>query len=140
MYSVPRAPFDSHSPAFTGQGLTSHEPIILTDVSPAQFDHFLSILHPTEYGVYSATTVEDWTSILHLSDKWGFHSIRTLAIKHLAPIVIDIDKIVLGRRYGMSEWLEEAYRAVCMRKESLTRDEGRRIGIDDAVEINAIRQ
>ncbi|KZP33808.1 hypothetical protein FIBSPDRAFT_667194, partial [Athelia psychrophila] len=140
LYSVPRAPFERHSSAFTGNGLTEDDPFILADVEVAHFDLFLSILYPSEYGVYLATTVDEWAAILHLAARWGFGSIRTLSIKHLAPIATDIDKIVLGRKYGIDQWLHEAFIAVCMREQSLTKEEGRKIKVDDIIEISAIRQ
>ncbi|KZP33851.1 hypothetical protein FIBSPDRAFT_672819, partial [Athelia psychrophila] len=109
-------------------------------VEVAHFDHFLSILYPSEYGMYTAATVDEWTAILHIAVRWGFGSIRTLSIKHLAPIATDVDKIVLGRQYGIDEWLGDAYLAVCMRHKSLSKEEGRRMKVDDIIEINAIRQ
>ncbi|KZP08615.1 hypothetical protein FIBSPDRAFT_688896, partial [Athelia psychrophila] len=116
------------------------DPFILADVEVAHFDHFLSILYPSEYGMYTAATVDEWTAILHLAVRWGFCSIRTLSIEHLAPIATDIDKIVLGRQYGIDQWLHEAFIAVCMREQSLTKEEGRQMKADDIIEISAIRQ
>ncbi|KZP33821.1 hypothetical protein FIBSPDRAFT_671410, partial [Athelia psychrophila] len=132
--------FERHSSTFTGKGLTEDDPFILADVEVAHFDHFLSILYPSEYGMYTATAVNEWTAILHLAVKWGFGSIRTLSIKHLAPIATDIDKIILGRQYGIDEWLSDAYLAVCMREQSLTEEEGTRLRVADIIKINSIRQ
>ncbi|KZP11511.1 RHD3-domain-containing protein [Athelia psychrophila] len=143
LYSVPRAPFERHSPAaFVGKGLTESDPFILEDVKAAHFDHLLAIFYPSEYGsaVYTASTVDEWTAILHLAVRWGFQSIRTLAITRLTPIATDIDKIVLGRQYEIDPWLHEAFTAVCMREQSVTKEEGRRMRVDDIIEINAIRQ
>ncbi|KZP33846.1 hypothetical protein FIBSPDRAFT_1035822 [Athelia psychrophila] len=140
LYSVPRTPFERHSAAFTGKGLTEDDPFMLADVEVAHFDHFLSILYPSEYGMYTATTVDEWSAVLHIAVRWGFGSIRTLSIKHLAPIATDIDKIVLGRQYGIDQWLHEAFIAVCIREQSLTKEEGRQMTVDDIIEISAIRQ
>ncbi|KZP33830.1 hypothetical protein FIBSPDRAFT_924260 [Athelia psychrophila] len=127
LYSVPRAPFEWHSSAFTGKGLTRGDPLILDDVKAAHFDHFLSILYPYAYGAYTANTIEDWTAILHFADEWNFQSIRELAITQLFPIATDAEKIILGRQYAINEWLGDAYLAVCMRDQSLTKEEGRRM-------------
>ncbi|KZP25200.1 hypothetical protein FIBSPDRAFT_1041667 [Athelia psychrophila] len=43
-------------------------------------------------------------------------------------------------QYGVNEWLPGAYGTVCVRPTALTLDEGRRLGIDDVIRINAIRQ
>lgn len=90
--------------------------------------------------MYTATTVDEWTAILRLAVRWGFGTIRALSIQHLAPIATDIDKIVLGRQYGIDQWLHEAFIAVCAREQSLTKEEGRRLTVDDIIEINAVRQ
>ncbi|KZP11507.1 RHD3-domain-containing protein [Athelia psychrophila] len=143
LYSVPRAPFERHSStAFTGKGLTEDGPLVLEDVKAAHFDHLLSILYPSEYGsaVYTASTVDEWTAILHLAVRWGFQSISTLSIMQLTPIATDIDKIVLGRQYEINPWLHEAFTAVCMREQSVTKEEGRRMRVDDIIEISAMRQ
>ncbi|KZP33844.1 hypothetical protein FIBSPDRAFT_1035820 [Athelia psychrophila] len=139
VYSVPRAPFEWHSSAFTGKGLSRDDPLILEDITVSHFDNFLSILYPYAYGVYTASTVEEWTAILHLANKWRFESIRTLAITHLLPIATDVEKIILGRQYEIHEWLGDAYFTLCMRDQSLTKEEGRRMQVDDIIEISAIR-
>ncbi|KZP25146.1 hypothetical protein FIBSPDRAFT_687255, partial [Athelia psychrophila] len=121
-------------------GLSKREPMVLADISTRDLDLFLSILYPLSFGLYSVSTVDEWSSILHLADKWSFESVRALAITQLAPIASPIDKIVLGRRYGVNEWLSGAYGAVCVQPAALTLDEGRRLGVDDVIRIYAIRQ
>ncbi|KZP25189.1 hypothetical protein FIBSPDRAFT_783642 [Athelia psychrophila] len=137
LYSVHRYFFERDSSSFAGQGLSKREPMVLADISTGDLDLFLSILYPSSFGLYSASTVEDWSSILHLADKWSFESIRALAITQLAPIASPIDKIVLGRRYDVNEWLPDAYGSVCVQPAALTQDEGRRLGVDDVIRINA---
>ncbi|KZP08617.1 hypothetical protein FIBSPDRAFT_938886 [Athelia psychrophila] len=131
LYSVPRAPFERQSSAFTGKGLTEDDPSILGDVKAHG---------PTSDRGMTAITVDEWTAILHLAVRWGFEFIRTLATKHIAPIATEIDKIVLGRQYGIESWLHEAFIAVCMREQSLTEEEGTRMKVADIIRINSIRQ
>ncbi|KZP12982.1 hypothetical protein FIBSPDRAFT_1049697 [Athelia psychrophila] len=114
--------------------------MVLANVSTHDFDLFLSILYPTSFGVHPASTVEEWSGILYLADKWSFLSIRTLAIAQMAPIASPIDNIVFGRLYDINEWLIGAYQVVCTRLDALTLEEGRRLGVDDAIRINSIRQ
>ncbi|KZP33829.1 hypothetical protein FIBSPDRAFT_1035811 [Athelia psychrophila] len=139
LYSVPRSPFERHSSAFAGKGLTRENPMVLEDVAAAHLDNFLSLLYPSEYGVYTVTSVEEWTSILHLAVRWGFESIKNLSIECLSPIASDIDKIVLGRQYAIDEWLGDAYLAICSRDQCLSREEGMRMEKEDIIEISAIR-
>ncbi|KII95545.1 hypothetical protein PLICRDRAFT_71568, partial [Plicaturopsis crispa FD-325 SS-3] len=114
--------------------------IPLEDITALDFERFLGILFPAEFGVHDASTVEEWTSILNLAVKWDFASIRTLAIKELALIASPIDKVVLGREYGITSWLADAYRAVCERPEALSEEEGTRLGMREAMKIARARE
>jgi hypothetical protein len=93
----------------------------------------------SEFGLYTATTVDEWTAILDLAAKWNFRSIKTLAIKQLTPIASPIDKIVWGRKHQINEWLGGAYQSICAREEPLTYEEGIRLGMKDVIKISAIR-
>ncbi|KZP28758.1 hypothetical protein FIBSPDRAFT_852460 [Athelia psychrophila] len=85
-------------------------------------------------------TTAQWTSILHLAAKWGFESIQLLAIDSLTASAIPVDKIVLGRRYSILDWLPGAYEAVCTRANPLTVEEGMKLGVEDIIKISAVRQ
>ncbi|KAF7966344.1 hypothetical protein HWV62_38969 [Athelia sp. TMB] len=140
IYSVPRAPFDSQSSAFVGKGLTEQEPFVLEHITVTEFDHFLSILYPSDYGLYTATSVHDWSVILRLADTWGFRSIRALAVKQLEPIASAVDKVALGKQFGIEEWILDGYWALCARREPLIEEEGLRLGVRDVVRIFTTRE
>ncbi|KAF7969623.1 hypothetical protein HWV62_26799 [Athelia sp. TMB] len=140
LYVMDRYFFDRDSSSFFGQGLTQQEPMVLADITTRNFDLFLSILYPRMFGAYGASTIEEWSSILHLADKWNFESIRSLSIAQLVPISSPIDKIVIGKQYGFDDWLPNAYQMVCTRLDALTLEEGRRLGVDDVIRIHTIRQ
>ena len=57
----------------------------------------------------------------------------------LGPIASPIDKIVLGRRHSVNDWLSSAYMAVCLQEGPLSLQDGRRLGVDDVIRINAVR-
>jgi len=113
---------------------------VMSDVSCADFDEFLAILYPTDFRRPKEKTTAQWTSILHLSAKWAFENIQLLAIDNLTAHATPIDKIVLGRRYGITEWLAGAYEAVCTRADPLTLEEGMKLGVEDTVRVSAARQ
>ncbi|KAF8643587.1 hypothetical protein AX16_008974 [Volvariella volvacea WC 439] len=50
------------------------------------------------------------------------------------------NKVALGRQYGITHWLKDAYRAICTRKAPLTKEEGWRLGVDEVVAIAEARQ
>lgn len=85
-------------------------------------------------------TTDQWSSILHLAEKWGFENITLLAIDNLIVHATPIDKIVLSRRHGITNWLPAAYEAVCTRADPLTLEEGMKLGMEDAMRISAARQ
>ncbi|KAF7973584.1 hypothetical protein HWV62_14870 [Athelia sp. TMB] len=122
------------------EGIDEYRPCALSDVNCADFDEFLAILYPTDFLHPTEKSIEQWTSILHLSAKWGFESIKLLAIDRLTAHAAPIDKIVLGRRYDINKWLPGAYEAVCMRADPLTVEEGTKLGVEDTVRISAARQ
>ncbi|KAF7986994.1 hypothetical protein HWV62_71 [Athelia sp. TMB] len=114
-------------------------PLVLPDITCDDFDEFLSILYPTDFHRPAEKTTQQWAAVLHLADKWGFASIRLLAIDRLATAP-PVDRIVLGRRYGIAAWLPGAYEAVCTRDAPLTVEEGIKLGVEDVVRIAAARQ
>lgn len=90
--------------------------------------------------MYTASTVDEWTAILGVAAKWNFKSIRALAIRQLDSIASPVDKIVLGRKYEIVDWLSDAYKAVCMREDALSIEEGVRLGMEEVIKISALRQ
>ncbi|KZP28774.1 hypothetical protein FIBSPDRAFT_947595 [Athelia psychrophila] len=145
LYKVHRYFFERDSAHFrsileTVQGADEQNPIVLPDISCSDFVEFLAILYPTDFRRPTKKTTAQWTSILHLAAKWGFESIQLLAIDNLTATAIPVDKIVLGRRYGISDWLPGAYEAVCTRADPLTVEEGVKLGVEDVIRISAARQ
>ncbi|KAH9962483.1 hypothetical protein BJV74DRAFT_787129 [Russula compacta] len=67
------------------QGPSSPPFIPLHDVKPVDFDAFLSLLYPLNFNTREERSFEEWSSILDLSTRWGFASIRDLAIRSLKP-------------------------------------------------------
>ncbi|KZP20418.1 hypothetical protein FIBSPDRAFT_861642 [Athelia psychrophila] len=142
LYNVHRYFFARDSTHFHAilQDTDASHPCVMSDVSCADFDEFLAILYPTDFRQPTKKTTVQWTSILHLAAKWGFENIKLLAIDSLTAHAIPIDKIVLGRRYGIADWLSGAYEAVCTRADPLTLEEGMKLGVEDTVRISAARQ
>jgi len=116
------------------------DPIPLMGVNTGDFDRFLSILYPDDFRMRRVSTADEWGSVLELAAMWKFESIMHLAIDHLTQIDAPIDKIVLGRRHGVVEWLKDSYEAVCTRQTPLTHEEGNRLGMEEVIKISAVRQ
>ncbi|KAF8957344.1 hypothetical protein BDZ97DRAFT_112274 [Flammula alnicola] len=93
----------------------SHEPIILSEVKTEDFDRLLSIFYPISFAEPSLKTVEEWASVLMLATKWVFTDIRALAIRNLTSIASSVDKIVLGTKYDVHDWLAPAFKDLVTR-------------------------
>lgn len=94
-----------------------------------------------EHGIIEVHTADEWTSVLHLADKWGFKAIKILAVAKLVPVLSPVDMIVLGRRYSVNQWfLLDAYDSICLRPEPLSLDEGYSLGMESVIKIMSIRQ
>ncbi|KZP20417.1 hypothetical protein FIBSPDRAFT_826974, partial [Athelia psychrophila] len=146
LYNVHRYFFARDSAHFraifqeTVQGTNATKPYVLSNLNCADFDEFLAILYPTDFRQPAKKTTAQWISVLHLAAEWDFANIKLLAIDNLTENATPIDKIVLGRRYGINDWLLGAYEAVCTRADPLNLEEGVRLGVEDTVRISAARQ
>ena len=82
-------------------------------------------------------TVEEWTSILTLSDKWNFAELKTNATFQLSSIMTTIEKIALSKKYNVGNpyWLMAAYRELCTRRYPLSLVEGEKLGLETVIKI-----
>ena len=85
------------------------------------------------------SSLEEWISVLNLSSRLEFASIRDLAVNNIAPMASAIDKALLGKRHGVKPWVMDAYGELCTREKPVSIEEGRRLGVDLVVKINELR-
>jgi hypothetical protein len=122
------------------------------DVSSAAFAHLLYALYPPyeassfqargthssfyrNLGTEEVRTLAEWTDILHLSSKWRFDAIRAAAVEAIFPLASALDKIAIGRVYGIESWIDDALADILAREEDLTLAEAQRIPLEDVVLI-----
>jgi hypothetical protein len=91
-------------------------------------------------GQHDAKTIEDWTSILDLSTKWEFLSLRKEAIYQLSHIASPIDRLALSHRFNVVSWRVPAFEIISKRPTPLTAGEASRLPIDDVTNISALRE
>lgn len=82
-------------------------------------------------------TVEEWTSILVLSDKWNFAQLKTIATRELGCLTTTIEKIALSKKHnvGNPQWLLAAYRELCTRRQPLSLVEAEKLELETVVKI-----
>ena len=92
-----------------------------------------------DFNTLGGYSFEELTSILDLSTRWGFTSIRDMAIRCLKSPTAH-QRLILGRKYGIDQWILPALQELCERPEPPTRDEARLMGLEDVILIGSVRE
>ena len=82
---------------------------------------------------------EEWKSVLHLSTRWDFASIRKLALNNIQPPTPH-DRLLLARTYSVDHWVNPALSELCERRAPLSLDEARQMDIEDVVLVATVRE
>ena len=82
---------------------------------------------------------EEWKSVLCLSTRWGFTSIRKLALNSIEPPTPH-DRLLLARKYSVDDWVVPALSAMCERMAPLTLSEARQMDIEDVILVSTVRE
>jgi len=114
---------------------------IVLDVPGIDFVKLLGVFYNPRYTVYD-WTVEDWTTILELADKWEFNEVKNLAIRELQKQTIPLlTRIVLYQRFKVEHaLLVPLYADLCSRPDALDDDESEALGIKTTVLIFRARE
>lgn len=115
------------------------DPILLEGVAAQDMVRLLTILYPTRVNQLPFSSKAEWLSVLHLAHELQFSAARLLAVQEIFQYLSAIDKIVLGLRYDVPQWLLGAYVEVCQRDALLSLEEGERLGVRNIIAINQAR-
>jgi len=113
--------------------------ISLENVKSKDFDAFLSVLYPLNFNSSEERSFEELSSILDLATRWGFTSIRDMAIRCLKPPT-PYHRLILGRKSVVEEWILPALQELCERPEPVTLDEARVMDFEDVVLVESVRE
>jgi len=91
------------------------------------------------YNTVERHTFEQWSAILDLSTRWGFTSIRDLAIRCMRP-PDPLKKLLLARKCAVEEWTLPALLELCERPEPLSLEEARLMDFEDVLLMGSARQ
>ena len=91
------------------------------------------------YNALETRTFEQWSAILDLATRWGFTSIRDLAIRCIKP-PIPLDRLILARKHALEKWILPALLDLCERPEPLSLEEARLMDFEDVVLVGSVRQ
>ncbi|KAI9441603.1 hypothetical protein H4582DRAFT_1933712 [Lactarius indigo] len=130
------------STRFAQLGVRGHEAsstiVSLGDVEREDFEAFLSVLYPEKFEEHDLS-YEQWRSVLRLSTRWGFDSLRKLAVRSIRPPTTS-DRLLLARTYAVDHWVVPALTALCERTAPLNLDEARGMNIEDVVLVASVRE
>lgn len=91
------------------------------------------------YNTLEVRSFKEWSSILDLSTRWGFVSIRELAIRCTKP-PNSLNRLLLARKHGVEQWILPALLELCQRPEPLSLEEARLMDFEDVVLVGSVRQ
>src|ERR1700677_1412629 len=77
--------------------------------------------------------------LLHLSTRWGFASLRKLALKSIRPPTSH-NQLVLARTYLVDQWLLPALTALCSRSPPLSLDEAQQMNTEDMILVATVQE
>ncbi|KAF8624487.1 hypothetical protein AX17_007116 [Amanita inopinata Kibby_2008] len=143
LYRIHRYLFELHATNFPGIGnnyqSSNDNTRLLSDVNCVDFDRLLMCLYPRDLTVEEPQSLDEWTSILKLSSKWGFKSLQARAVSKVESLAPPIDMLVLGRQLKIPELILPAYVALCQTATPLSLEEGLQLGMEDVIGIYRIR-
>jgi len=88
-------------------------------------------------------TLESLVSLLSFSTRFICDKIRARSIRELEAIqsrVDPIERIVLAVRHNIPQWLSGAYQELCQRHDSLSEEEGERLGLPTVIKLMKARE
>ena len=77
--------------------------------------------------------------MLRLSTRWGFASLRKLALKSIEPPT-PRDQLVLARTYAVDHWVLPALTALCQRALPLSLYEAQDMNMEDVILVATVRE
>ena len=94
-----------------------------------------------QYSIYS-TTVENWTKILVLAQRWGFKEIEQLCIRELEKLSIPpVEKIQIYQEFKIDRArLLLSFAELTTRRHPLSLEEGHKVGLETALQIARARE
>jgi hypothetical protein len=91
----------------------------------------------------NAFTLESWIALLSFSTRFICDKIRARSIRELESIqsrVDPIERIVLAVRHNVPQWLNGAYQELCQRQDSLSEEEGEKLGLPTVIKLMRARE
>ncbi|KDN37613.1 hypothetical protein RSAG8_10018, partial [Rhizoctonia solani AG-8 WAC10335] len=136
MFKVPNVKGDKPE-----EGSSPEHPIKMEGVKASDFAALLKALYAGQFCtrqlIPEASLV---VPAFRLANMWGFSDLRSCLLPLAEKALSDIDKIILARELEIEAWLAPAHIRLCQRREQLTAEEARKLGIDSVLLIARMRE
>jgi hypothetical protein len=130
LFALPQVPL-------TTEGKSDDHPIHLSHSPLAEFEELVQAIYEPDSSVHSAQTL---VVRMAAATRWDAPAMRSRTLSHLAASGDDVAKLVVARRYNLEEWLWPAFFSICIRAETLTKNEVLDLGPKDSDTITVIRE
>jgi hypothetical protein len=122
-------------------GSSETNPVVLKDTKSEAFAGLCWIFYNPKYSIYTAT-VDRWTEILDLAQRWVFKEVEQLCIRELQKLSIPpVEKIHIYQAFRIDRsLLAESFAKLTLRPETLSLEEGNKLGIETALQIAQARE
>ncbi|TFK51823.1 hypothetical protein OE88DRAFT_1679291 [Heliocybe sulcata] len=125
------------------EGASDANPIVI-HTSAYDFERFLWIFYPAQWGIYRPSSEAEWRSVLDQGEKWQVSGIKYLAGRKLLGLPLNpVEKVRLWRIYDLTEgrhWLFETYIDLARRDKKFEAKEIEDIGVETFAAIAKARE
>jgi hypothetical protein len=87
--------------------------------------------------------LENWISLLSFATRFICDKIRNRAIREIEEGHAKLDpveRVVLAVRHNIPHWLVPAYQELCQRQDTLTEEEGEKLGLSTVIKLMRARE
>ncbi|KAG6828323.1 hypothetical protein H0H92_008386 [Tricholoma furcatifolium] len=120
------------------KGADEDTPHKLENVPAGDLQALLKLMYPLNSPSQQSFSCHEWASILKLASLWMMLDFRKKAIEALADEEW-LKKILLSRECAVFAWVRDVYNHLIQRKQPLTIDEARQLGLEVAVKLFELR-
>ncbi|KAF7976425.1 hypothetical protein HWV62_6843 [Athelia sp. TMB] len=142
LFKVTKTQFNRRTGVFTEPFIsycTERDKPIRLDIDKDDLEKLLKVIYSVKRPEHLGR--DGWESVLKTSTKWGLLDIRNMAIRALLHCSVDaIDRISLGRIYGIPYWMRTGYLHLSRREDAISEEEGMRLGAKSLSRLCWIRE
>jgi len=101
----------------------------------------IDLIPSRKYSIYNGT-IDQWTQVLALAQRWEFKEVEALGVRELEKLPIPaVEKIYIYQAFGLGRGLlAESFAKLTLRDEFLTNEEGEKLGLDTLMQVTRARE